>query len=54
MVVKHQTGVSLDMSHAVSYLAANILELPTAPRFLQNNGKHLMNYTVSENRHSRV
>jgi len=54
MVVKHQTGISLDMSRAVSYLAANILESPTAPRFLQNDSKHLMNYMVSENRHSRA
>jgi len=54
MVVKHQTGISLDMSRAVSYLAANILESPTAPRFLQNDSNHLMNYMVSENRHCRV
>lgn len=54
MVVKHQTGISLDMSCAVSYLAANILESSTALRFLQNDGKHLMNYMACENRHSRV
>lgn len=54
MVVKHKTGDSLDMSCAVSYMAADVLEPPTAPRLLQNVGKHLMNYMVSKTRHSRV